>query len=503
MTLEEILAARPSPGQPRAYNFPTFERTVLRSGLQVLAAHVPGRPLVSANLIFRSGAADEPADLAGATVLAARAMTEGTERYPGLELIEAAERLGSTLHVDASWDAFAASIEVAAPRLRAALELLDELVERPTFPAEEVARLRDERLNDLLQMRAEPRRRVEQAFSQTIYTAASPYSRLAGGDESTVERLTRDELTAIHRELLSPERAALVVGGDLTGLDVPRMAEEVLGSLARDGSGASSASSASGASGASGAPGVPGVPAGPKPPLDGRVPVAEPAVDRPIVRLYDRPGSVQSEVRIGHVGLPRHVPDFHAVQVMAAILGGLFNSRLQLNLREERGYTYGVGAGFDMRRGAGPFGVRTAVQTAVTAPAISEALKELHRMRDTLVTDAELAVARDYMVGVFPLRFETPGAVVGAIGGLFVNGLPDDELARYRGLVEAVTARDVRKAAQDHIHPDRLAIVLVGDADVVGTELEAAGFGELEVIHDEPPGEAGGAGVPGGDEEGE
>ena len=128
MTLEEILAVRPSPGQPRAYSFPSFERTVLPSGLQVLAVHVPGRPLVSANLIFRRGAVDEPADLAGATVLTARAMTEGTQRYPGLELIEAAERLGATLHVDASWDAFVASVEVAAPRLRAALELLDELV---------------------------------------------------------------------------------------------------------------------------------------------------------------------------------------------------------------------------------------------------------------------------------------------------------------------------------------------------------------------------------------
>jgi predicted Zn-dependent peptidase len=432
---------------------------------------------VSANLIFRSGAADEPADLAGATMLAARAMTEGTERYPGLELTEAAERLGSTLHVDATWDAFAASVEVAATRLRAALELLDELVERPTVPAEEVLRLRDERLNDLLQMRAEPRRRAEQAFSQTIYTEESPYSRLVGGDESTVERLTRDELTKIHRAVLARDRAALVVGGDLTGLDVPRMAEEVLGSLAR------------GASGSTGGPGAPEA---------GRAPVADPAVDRSIVRLYDRPGSVQSEVRIGHVGLARRIPDFHAVQVMAAILGGLFNSRLQLNLREEKGYTYGVGAGFDMRRGAGPFAVRTAVQTAVTAPAIAEALKELRRMRDTLVTDAELAVARDYMVGVFPLRFETPGAVVGAIGGLFVSGLPDDELARYRDLVEAVTAQDVQKAAQDHIHPDRLAIVLVGDADVVAGDLEAAGFGELEVIREELPG---GSSEADGDEE--
>ena len=478
MTLEEILSVRPSPGQPRPYNFPKFERTVLPSGLQVLAVHVPGRPLVSANLIFRSGAVDEPADLAGATVLVARAMTEGTERYPGLELIEAAERLGSTLHAEASWDAFAASVEVAASRLRAALELLDEMVQRPTFPVDEVARLRDERLNDLLQMRAEPRRRVEQAFSQTIYTAASPYSRLAGGDETTVERLTRDELVGIHRGLLSPERAALVVGGDLTGLDVPRMAEEVLGSLAVRGSAAPSA------------------------PSSPEIPVSASAIDRPIVRLYDRPGSVQSEVRIGHVGLARRVPDFHAVQVMAAILGGLFNSRLQLNLREDKGYTYGVGAGFDMRRGAGPFAVRTAVQTAMTVPAIAESIKELERMRDTLVTDAELAAARDYMVGVFPLRFETPGAVVGAIGGLFVNGLPDDELARYRGLVEAVTAQDVQKAAGDHIHTDRLAIVLVGDADAVAADLEAAGLGELEVIREALPGD-GQIDAAGGDEAGE
>ena len=478
MTLEEILAARPSPGQPRAYTFPDFERTVLPSGLQVLAVHVPGRPLVSANLIFRGGAADEPADLAGATILAARAMTEGTERYPGLELIEAAERLGATLHVDASWDAFGASVEVAASRLRAAFELLAEVVQRPTFPADDVARLRDERLNDLMQMRAEPRRRVEQAFSQAIYTAASPYARLAGGDESTVGRLTRDVIVATHRAMLAPDRAALVVGGDLTGLDLPRMAEETLGALASGGPRGSGRITERGA------------------------PISLAANDLPVVRLYDRPGSVQTEVRIGHVGLPRRVPDFHAVQVMAAILGGLFNSRLQLNLREDKGYTYGVGAGFDMRRGAGPFAVRTAVQTAVTVPSIAEALKELRRMRDTLVTDAELAAARDYLVGVFPLRFETPGAVVGVIGGLFVNELPDDELARYRSLVEAVTAQDVRKAAQDHIHPERLAIVLVGDADAVGKELETAGLGEVEVIHEELPGEIEG-GAAGSDEEGE
>ena len=470
MTLEEILSSRPSPGQPRTYEFPHFERTVLASGLQVITVNVPDRPLVSANLLIRRGASDEPSNLAGATILAARAMSEGTRRYPGVELIEAAERLGATLHVDASWDAFTVSIEVAASRLRAALELLAEQIEEPTFPESDVARLREERLNDFLQVKADPRRRVDQAFTATIYTSDSPYGRSAGGDEESVPRLTPEVLRGIHKTVLDPRQAAIVVGGDLAGLQVPEMVEAVLGSFGVAGSGVA-------ASGANGS----------RPAAPPAAPRAESAVERSIVRFYHRPGSVQTELRIGHVGLPRRAPDFHSVQVMSAILGGLFNSRLQMNLREEKGYTYGIGAGFDMRRGAGPFSVRTAVQTAATVPSITESISELRRIRETAVTPAELAAARDYLVGVFPLRFETPGAVVGALGGLFVHDLPDDELARYRREVEAVTIESIQKAAQDHIHPDRLAIVAVGDADAVGADLAAAGFGELEVITDDLP----------------
>jgi len=188
------------------------------------------------------------------------------------------------------------------------------------------------------------------------------------------------------------------------------------------------------------------------------------------------------------------VPDFHAVQVMAAILGGLFNSRLQLNLREDKGYTYGVGAGFDMRRGG------RSIQRAdgrsdrghgaghrrISGRAAPDARHARHRR-------GAGGGARLHGRGL-PTALRDAGAVVGAVGGLFVGGLPDDELARYRGLVEAVTAADVRKAAQDHIHPDRLAIVLVGDADVVAKDLDAAGFGDLEVICEELPGEVDGAG---------
>jgi zinc protease len=476
MTLEEILAARPEPGQPRDYHFPDFARTVLPAGLQVLTVHVPGRPLVSANLVVRRGAGDEPATLAGATILAARAMTEGTERYPGVELTEAAERLGATLHADASWDGFGASVDVAGSRLGAALELLAELVERPTFPDEDVARLREERLNDLLQVRADPRRRVELAFTSTIYSDVSPYARPAGGKEETVRLLDPAALRKVHGTLLDPAQAAIVIGGDLRGFDVPGLVEKAFGSFGQG-------SHASG-SPASGSP-------APLPPA----PSVGSAVDRRIVRFYHRPGSVQTEIRIGHVGLPRRVPDFHAVQLMSAILGGLFNSRLQMNLREEKGYTYSIGAGFDMRRAAGPFSVRTAVQTPATVPAIRECLAELDRMRETDVTAAELSAARDYLVGVFPLRFETPGAVVSAIAGLHTQGLPDDELAGYRDSIEAVAIRAVRQAAIDHIHPDRLAIVAVGDVDAVGADLEAGGFGEVEIVREADEGGADGGAV--------
>jgi zinc protease len=266
---------------------------------------------------------------------------------------------------------------------------------------------------------------------------------------------------------VDPTQTTLFVGGDLAGVDVV----ELLKGVGTAGAAVSADKAGPGA----------------MPPA----PRTDSAVDHPIVRFYHRPGSVQTELRIGHVGLPRRVADFHSVQVMAAILGGLFNSRLQMNLREEKGYTYGIGAGFDMRRGAGPFAVRTAVQTAATVPSIKESLEELRRMRETAVSQAELDAARDYLVGVFPLRFETPGAVVAALGGLFAHGLPDDELSRYRAQIEAVTVESVQKAAQDHIHLDRIAIVAVGDADVVGAELEAGDFGELELIADDVPAEAG------------
>ena len=450
-----VVAERPNPGEPRPYAFPPFSRTRLANGLAVISVHLPGRPLIDASLILPSGAADEPDELAGATVLMARALTEGTQGYSAIELVEATERLGASIHAEAGWDAMTISADVPSERLEPALDLVAEITARPTFPADEVMRLRDERLNDLLQARADPRRRAEEAFVETIYAASSPYRRPAAGTRETVERLTADVARAELARRFDPSRMTLIVGGDLTGIDVAELAAERF-------------------AGWQPAPGV--LAAGP---------TDDAAASRKRrVRVIHRSGDVQTEIRIGHPGAARRIEDFHALSVMSAILGGLFNSRLNRKLREKKGYTYGAGAGFDLRRAAGPFSARAAVASDVTVPAVQETLVELERIRTGLVDDEELKAARDYLVGVFPLRFETPGAVVGALGGLIVQGLPDDELARYRASIEAVTREDVLAAARTHVRPDEAAIVLVGDADGFLTALEAANLGPITVDRD-------------------
>ncbi|MCI0343821.1 MAG: insulinase family protein [Chloroflexi bacterium] len=452
-----VVAERPTPGTPRPYQFPEFQRDRLANGLEVRSVHLPGRQLLSASLVFRRGAADEPAGVGGATVLMARALAEGTRRRNAIELVEATERLGASLHAEASWDATTVSLDVPAARFEPALALLAEMTDEPTFPHDEVGRLRDERLNDLLQARVDPRRRVEDAFVAAIYAPSSPYSRPSGGLQDTVERLAPETLGATLARMFDPARLTLVLAGDLSGLDVSAIAQRTLG-------------------GWSARPGAesPGD-------ID-----ATPARHERIVRAVHRPGSVQTEIRIGATGLPRRIPDFHALSVMSAILGGLFDSRLNRVLREEKGYTYGAGAGFELRRAAGPFAARAAVHTEVTVPAVQDALAELQRLRDERVTDAEAQAARDYLVGVFPLRFETAGAVAAALTGLVVHDLPDDELAGYRSRIEAVTVDDVLAAARSHLDVERMAIVLVGDVDAFLPAVEAAGLGPLEVERDDP-----------------
>jgi zinc protease len=452
-----VLERRPVPGPPREYHFPSFERARLDSGLTVVTADVPGRPLLAAHLVLPGGVANEPAAEGGVTVLAARGMTEGTQDRDAIDFVESAERLGAELHADASWEALAATLEVPRSRFADALALLAEMVLQPRFPETEIERLRDERLNDLLQARADPRRRAERVFPETIYDERTPYSRPLGGTDDTVRRLDRSAVARRHARALVPDGATLIVAGDLRGLDVAQMADRRFGDWQTDAAAAPSDADAT----------------------------AHPEAPRVVV--VDRPGSAQSELRIGHVGLSRRTPDFHAVAVLNAILGGTFNSRLNRLIREEKGYTYAIHSSFEMRRAAGPFVIRAAVETAVTVPAVIDILGVLRSIRESEPDGAELDAARDFLVGVFPLRFEAAAQVAGALAGLIIHELPDDELDRYRPRIAAVSGSEVLAAARAHVRPDDTSVVIVGDAARVEAGLREAGLGPLTVVPADTP----------------
>jgi len=199
------------------------------------------------------------------------------------------------------------------------------------------------------------------------------------------------------------------------------------------------------------------------------------------VHIVHKPDAPQSELRVGHVGLPRKHPDFFPTLVMNAVLGGLFGSRINLNLREVHGYTYGASSYYDWRRGPGPFVVSTAVQSEVTAPALREILNEIDRIRSARITDEELSLARDYLDGVFPIRYETTGAIASALATLIIYGLSPDYYSTYRENVRAVSVNAVLDAAQKHLHPDKLQTVVVGDAKSIRESVAELGLGDVQI----------------------
>jgi predicted Zn-dependent peptidase len=324
------------------------------------------------------------------------------------------------------------------------------MVREPRFDAAEFERLKAERLADILQARGDPGGLADEMFLRHLYSPSTPYHRLSAGGPDTVAILGLDDVRAFHAAHWRPGTAHLVVAGSFDPEAVMRATQLRLGDWEGTGSGHRTIS-----------PAVAG--------------------GRRVV-IVDRPGSVQTELRIGHLGIDRASDRYFPALVLGAMLGGVFGSRLNLRLREELGYTYGARAGFDPRRAAGPFSAAAAVQTEVTGDAIKEMLGQLTRIREEEPGDDELHEVRDFLVGVFPLRFETTGGVAMAIEPLAVYGLPDDYWQTYRANLEAVGPRDVHAAARDLVRPDELLIMAVGDAARVRDEVAAGGFGPLEVV---------------------
>jgi zinc protease len=442
--------ARPPAASPRPYHFPDFERQRLANGLTVWVVPLPGRGMVNVHLVVDGGASAEDEAQGGIASLTAQLMATGTQRLDAAAFAEATERLGIEVSADSSWDSARAAFSALSQHAEAGLELLCEMVRTPRLDPGEWDRLKAERLNDILQARADPGRLADEVFIRHLYAAGVPYARPAGGVPETVDSLTVDDARAHHTAHWAPSTAHLIIAGGIEPEAAFRAAEAQLGDWAGTG--------------------------------PGHRPVTPGAGGSRRVVLVDRPGSVQSELRVGLVGIDRYHPAYFPATVMAALLGGVFGSRLNLRLREELGYTYGARCGFDPRRAAGPFTAHAAVQTEVTAPAIRELLGQLDGVRAAAPGQDELREVINFLVGVFPLRFETTGGVAGAIEPLAIYGLPDDWWQTYRGRIEAVGVEEAHAAAVELIRPDEILIVLTGDASRVRAELEEADFGPLQVV---------------------
>ncbi|HKJ93020.1 MAG TPA: pitrilysin family protein [Longimicrobiales bacterium] len=442
----------PEPGPVRAFDFPVIhDDRIGDAGLRVLTASHGDLPLVTAHLVLDAGAGAEPEGLDGVARLTANAMEAGTRKRNADQLAWALESLGVELDTGTGWDAGHLAITVPTDRLEDALALFAEIVRRPAFPADQIERLREEQLAGILQRRKEPRALGDDMAARYIFAEGMPYGRPVVGREATVRGLGADHVAAFYEARYRPGSGALVFTGDIT-------AERAAG-LARSHFGDWNSGAAQPA----------------------RVPV-QPRVDTTTIFVVDRPGSVQSEIRIGDVGVERAHPDFFPLIVFNTILGGAFTSRLNMNLRERHGFTYGVNSGFAFRRQPGPFSISAAVATDVTARAVEEALSEMRGLHDGGATAQELDAARDYLRGVLPLTLQTTDQLAGRVAEIVVFDLPIDYFVQYRDHIADVTADDVARVARDRLRLSRLAIVVVGDAEQITKPLQDLGIGPVQVV---------------------
>lgn len=431
----------PPPAMPR---LPPVQRHRLDNGLEVLLVERRELPVVDVQFVVRAGAYGDDAAHAGRAWLATDLLDQGTTTRSASQIADTAELLGASMHTRGSWDFCSAALHVLAPRLEPALELLADVVLRPTFPEHEVERKRAQRLAAILQDADDPRMLASHAFARAVYGATHPFGLPVGGTRETIARLGRDEIVEFYRTRFTADQAYVLLVGDFAADHALALIDRLFRAAGR----------ADGGLDSGGAGGI---------------------------HVVHRAGAPQSELRIGLAGPHRGTVDYFALCVANTVLGGSFTSRLNLRLREEKAYTYGAGSSFAFRAGGGPFVARTAVFTGATADAVQTVVAEMRRLGQEAVPDAELERARNYLVLGLPRTFETTGDIAEHVSDVALYGLPDDYYDRFAERVRAVTADDVTAVAQQWLRPAQLTIAIAGDAAAITTELESLGMGDVDV----------------------
>jgi zinc protease len=433
-------AKPPAAAAAKAVRVPVPQSFQLPNGLTVIALpQTGGVPVVSASLVLRSGSDANPLEKPGLAGFTADVLDQGTTTRNAMQLAEEVAQIGASLSTSTSRDAMTVSTSSLSRNFPAALALAADVALRPSFPAEEVERVRATRLADLVEQRANPVQVVGNVMGKALYgTHQYGFSEL--GTAESNKQFTRDDLQAFWRQHFVPANAALVVTGSLSVPELRKLAETTFGSWPR------------------------GTVAPAK--------LATPSETPPRLVIVDRPGSPQTQLRVATFGVPRNSTDYIPVRVMNTILGGMFSSRINMNLREEHGYTYGANSQFAYWRSGGPFAISTGVRTDVTAPAVREVMLELTRMIDTRVTPQELTLAKDAITLQLPALFETADRTTASLSTLFTHGLPLNYYSNMAEQISVVDAQAVQEAAKKYIVPEKFAIVAVGDRSKIGEALE-------------------------------
>ena len=441
----------PELGPERLFAFPAIHRTTLANGVRVWSVQHRQVPLIAVLALVPVGASSDPLNRPGLAAITGDMLDEGCGDRSALEVHEALGRIGAQLDLDVGYDATVIGLTTLERYLDRGLELVRDMLVRPRFEQREFDRVRELRLNRLLQLKDMPPALADRAFAQMLYRG-HPYGHLPIGSEGALRALMIRDITSFHRRAFIPSRTTVIAVGDASHEALQKSVQRAFDAWS----------------------------------ADEAEPVADPETFAPApapparLALVHRPGAAQSELRIGHVALPRRTADYHAALVANMILGGQFVSRINMNLREDKGYTYGVRTAFEFRRAPGPFVLHASVQSDATAEALKESIAEIRAIRgDRPVTRQELELGRASLTRGYPRNFETADQIARAAAQLALYDLADDYFTTFVPKVLALTEEAVTAVAAKHIDPDRLLAVIVGDRDKLAPSLKALDLGDI------------------------
>jgi zinc protease len=439
----------PKAGPLRPLHLPTPEQVTLDNGLTLMLSQRSGLPVVAADLVVRTGGSSNPVDKPGLASFTAAMLDEGTATRNAPKIADDLAQLGASLSTTSSMDASYVQGGSLKKNFSPTLDLIADVVLNPSFPAEEVERQRASRLAQLGEIREDPSQLVSLITSAALYGPHYPYGFAGIGTDASLKSMSRDDMAAFWKAAFLPNNAALIVSGDISMAELKPLVEKAFGAWKKG-----------------------------TPPTES---LGTPETTKARVIVVDKPRAPQTAIRVAEIGAARSAPDFHAIEVMNMALGGLFSSRINMNLREDHGYTYGASSQFVFRRAPGPFVIGGGVRSDVTAPSVSEIFKEVRGMTTKPLTGDELQMSKDSLALAVPANFETSDSAAGTLAEIYVYDLGLDYFSKYAERTEAVTAEDAAAAAKKYVQPDKLIVVAVGDQKTIAPALAKLSIGPIEI----------------------